>query len=499
MIRILRRLRFRSAGIILATMATACGSISAVNDPVPWGDEAIGYFDELAVAYTANDYYGVLDFYSPNAFQERWRGGVRGGLLVRDLLRWNSGDLGYDIVDIHLGPQGALALIRSDTAGGGLSVVVSTLEDGLITEETVYDHSAWLEVGLRASPDVVSRYENLYRDYADVWTDASVDDLGNVYSSQATLTKSLTGTAAQGLGSILEASSSIGRVDRIDLTQTVNTVEASGPAIFLGPADYGIDPARAVAIYNMTDRNECSRQVAVVWQAVGGQILEEARYEEVESFSRCRSESLPNGWWTGLELPRPSDQVAPGTVRTEGGHELEIYNGTPRLEELLLTGLKRFSKAGLAEPRFDTVTFEPSRRCDERSGRLLQDEDSRELFLCLFESDLCPGASACVKPSLSVRNSVLHELAHAWIIDHVDVATQDRLLQSTGRESWDDDSLPWVERGDEYAAEVISWGLLEEDAPMVRIGRPPCEELAASFELLTNTDSLRAEGDCGSS
>jgi hypothetical protein len=481
--------------VILAVVATACGSIGTGQDSPPWGGEATLYFDELAMAYVANDYYGVLDFYSTDAFQERWRGAVGGGALVRDLLRWNSGDLGHEVIDIHFGPEGALTLIRWETAGG-LSVVLSTFEDGLITGETLYDHSAWLDAGLRATPDVVSSYKALYQGYAEVWTDGNADDLGSVYSGQATLRELLIGEGAQGLNDIFEASASTGRFDGIDLTQTVNTIEVNGPAIFLGPADYGVDPARAVAIYQVTDGNGCVRQTAVAWQVVEGQIVEETRYEEVESFSRCRSEGLPDGWWTGLGLPLPSDQVVTGVVRSEGGYALTVHNGTPRLEELLLAALDRFDRAGLAEPRFDAVTFEPSRRCEARSGRLLQDADSRELFLCLFESDLCPGTQNCETPPLNVRSSVLHELAHAWILDHVGVEAQDRLLQATGRESWQDESVPWSERGVEYAAEVIAWGLLDESLPMVRIGRPSCEELTSSFKLLTSTDPLRAAGDC---
>lgn len=493
----LRRLRLHLAGLALAIVAIACGPTEALQDPLPWGEEAASYFDELAVAYVANDYYGVLDFYTSDAYQERWRGAVRGGALVRDLLVWNSGDLGHEVIGTHLSPEGALNLIEWESAGG-LSVVVSTIENGVITGETVYDHGAWLDAGLRSSPDVVSGYEALYRRYAEAWTDSRADDLRSIYSDEAVLRETLGGDAGRGVDSLIESGSSLERVDGIELSETVNTVGLSGPGIFLGPADYGIDPGRAVAIYNVTDGSDCSRQMAVVWQVSDGQIIDETRYEEVESFARCNLETLPDGWWTGLGLPPPSDEVVTGVVLTEQGHELEVRNGTPLLEELLLAGLDRFGRAGLDEPRFDSVIFEPSRRCEQRSGRLIQDEFSRELFLCLFDTDLCPGRSNCTAPTLGVRSAVLHELAHAWIIDYVGATIRDQLLASTGREVWQDDGVPWPERGVEYAAEVITWGLLEETSPMVRIGRPSCEELTASFELLTGADSLRMAGECGS-
>ena len=51
----------------------------------------------------------------------------------------------------------------------------------------------------------------------------------------------------------------------------------------------------------------------------------------------------------------------------------------------------------------------------------------------------------------------------------------------------------WSERGVEYSADVIAWGLLDDAAPMVRIGNRTCDELTASFKLLTATDPLRAD------
>jgi len=71
------------------------------------------------------------------------------------------------------------------------------------------------------------------------------------------------------------------------------------------------------------------------------------------------------------------------------------------------------------------------------------------------------------------------------ILDYVDHDTVDGILALSGRTAWDDLGVPWIERGVEYAADVIAWGLIDETLPMVRLGAPPCTELAAAFTQLT--------------
>lgn len=496
MIRIPRIPRFAVSAVVGAIVLVACGS--GVDDSTRTEEvDATTYFTALSEAYSANDYYGVLDFYAPDAFQERWRGAVRGGALVRDLLRWNSGDLGHEVVDVHLGSGGALNLIRWDK-GGGLSTIISTIGDGRIAGEIAFDHGAWLEAGLRTSPEVVSAYESLYMAYARAWSEGDDEALRNLYSSDAALRDTLQIPRVTGLDAIVESRPASGTLDGFEAAQEVNGVPIKGLAVFLGPADFGIDPGRAVGLYTVTDPDDCQRQIAVAWEVVDGEIVREERFEGIEGLAVCQASLAADGWWMGLGLPSPSDQVATGVLTTGGGYELEIFNGTPRLEALLATGFDRFRAAGLPEPHFDRATFEPSRRCQDRSGRLIQDGDGRDLFLCFFESDVCGGGLQCEQPLQSIRLAVLHELAHAWIIDNVDTDIRKEFMGAAGLVEWDGDDVPWSKRGVEYAAEVLAWGLLEEAASMARIGRPPCEGLHTSFRLLTGEEPLRADAECGS-
>jgi hypothetical protein len=261
-------------------------------------------------------------------------------------------------------------------------------------------------------------------------------------------------------------------------------------AVFLGPVEYGEDPGRAVGVFDVTDASACVHRVAVLWHLEAGLITSEDRYHDVGTFPGCFTTG-PDGWWTGLALPAPSDEVVTGMLRTPAGHEVNVHNGTPLLEQVLHDALSRYSEARLDEPTFDAVIFEPSRQCVGRSGRLIQSDGVRNLFLCLFESDLCLGTGQCEEPTLSVRGAVLHELAHAWTIDHVSADREGRFLDLVGLDVWQQADLPWSEQGVEYSAEVIAWGLLDRQSRMARIGSPDCVDLAAAFRLLTGTEPLQ--------
>ena len=483
------------SAFLLAAVLGACGSSDRSAELPSWGSEATRFFEGLSLAYTENDFYGVLDFYDSSAFVEKWRGDLEGGASVPDLLRWNSGDLGQEILAVHLGSNGALTLVRwSSTAE--LGAIESLVDQDLITRETVFDHGYTLGRSLRASPGVVSQYEALYAAYAEAWSRGNGDDLTLLYAPDATVQDPLLGIEATGRDAI-RASGAPGRaVDVTAAGEAGGDVSDRAPAVYLGPSEYGQDPRRAIGVYQVTDDRGCIRQVAVRWLFEDGLIVDEQRYQEVESFRRCAPDDPPAGWWTGLALPRPRDQVVTGVLRTPGGKDVIVHNGTPRLEELLQDGIKRFAEADMAEPRLDSVTFEPSRKCDGLSGRVLESGGSRDLFLCIYESEVCHGGESCTRAALSVRVAVLHELGHAWLLDHVGIETQTRLLDSTGRETWNGTEVSWARRGVEYAAEIVAWGLLEDANTMVRIGNPGCEELFASFRLLTGADPLRDESDC---
>jgi hypothetical protein len=470
----------------LVVLAVACTPNVGAEDDVPWGTEAVSFFEDLTVEHADNDFYGVLDFYTPSAYIEKWRGDIQGGAQVAELLRWNSGDLDQEILGVYLSSQGALTLVSWD-ATSEMGAVVSTIQDGLIEGETVFDLAGPLKRSLRASPAVVATYEGLYNTYAAAWSGGDVEEITSLYASTAVVSDPLNGLVIDGLDSIAASGKPGTAVEPYSGWNTAETLST----VFLGPVAYGQDPGRAVGVFDITDESGCVHRMATVWRLEDRLITTEERYHDVETFPDCYA-STPEGWWTGLARPAPSDEVITGVLRTPSGHEVQVHNGTPLLERVLQDAMARYDAAGLPEPRFDTVTFEPSRECIGRSGRLIQSDGLRNLFLCLFESDLCPAAGACQEPTVAVRGIILHELAHAWTLDHVGDDLQSQFLELVGLEEWHpDDDLPWAEQGVEYSADVMAWGLLDKPARMGRIGNPSCEDLTAAFRLLTGVEPLQ--------
>lgn len=488
--------RLVGGALCLVIAVSSCTTASDATNSGVWGDESVAYFDQLAEAYRANDSYGVLDFYAPGAAIEMWRGDNRGGWPVPELLIWNSSDLGLAVESEFLGGSEALNLVLWPNSGRR-GAVVSTIEDGRISQEVAYEVGASLVRSLRALPATAATYETLYVAYATAWSLGEGSGVEALYAPGAVIHDDLVGVTNADIGSLMDSDA-----ESVWESATVSEVDDGGRgfedrALFLGPAEYGEDPGRAVGVFKVTDSTGCEQQVAVRWTLEGGVIVEEVRYREIESFRSCSRVSLPEGWWTGLSLPPPSDQVVTGTLTTPSGREIDVHNGTKVLEDLLMWGLGRYQSAGLPEPRMDTVTFQPSRRCEGRSGRVLDDGNRRELFVCMYESDVCTRLERpCDSPATAVRVAFLHELGHAWMIDNLTDEMEQHLLEISGRDVWDDHDVPWVDRGVEYAADVLAWGLLEEPLAMVRIGAPPCIELAAAYGALTGEAPPRGSASC---
>ena len=57
------RTSVRSAALVV--VAVACSANDGAQNDAPWGTEAVSFFEELTVEHSDNDFYGVLDFYTP--------------------------------------------------------------------------------------------------------------------------------------------------------------------------------------------------------------------------------------------------------------------------------------------------------------------------------------------------------------------------------------------------------------------------------------------------
>lgn len=131
-----------------------------------------------------------------------------------------------------------------------------------------------------------------------------------------------------------------------------------------------------------------------------------------------------------------------------------------------------FERAGLEVPNLSFEFHDELESCGGRRGLFLPAPD--RVLICSLN-----------------RETVLHELAHAWAQQNVVGTARAEFLERRGLTTWDDHAFPWGERGTEHAAEIVTAAL----APDVRLVRW-IDEGDLDYLLLTIPDlDLAQVGD----
>jgi hypothetical protein len=82
------------------------------------------------------------------------------------------------------------------------------------------------------------------------------------------------------------------------------------------------------------------------------------------------------------------------------------------------------------------------------------------------------------------RETLLHEMGHAWIDQNVAQTVRERFTEMRGLRAWNQSTVPWDDRAYEHGAEIIAWGLGNRYMVPSIPDRDPAR-LAAGFEFLT--------------
>ena len=168
---------------------------------------------------------------------------------------------------------------------------------------------------------------------------------------------------------------------------------------------------------------------------------------------------------SGQDLP--GNDAAPQRVT--------IDSSSPEWARRIEWGLDRFADAGLSLPAMAISVHDDDAACDGYSGLYLPNEPA-EVHLCT------PGPV----DSRRVKLTTLHELAHAWAESQLGAAERAAFLELRGLDMWYHPRLPPHERGAEHAAEVVSWGLMDEMIPIIRIYDADPAELSEAFMMLVD-------------
>ena len=261
-----------------------------------------------------------------------------------------------------------------------------------------------------------------------------------------------------------------------------------GPAVLAVTDLAAGGPVRRVVLL-LTSRARCPGHRAVVLTLdADGSVVSEKTYQRLDDAPRCLGEVARRGWWTGLEVPDPVPNKRTGTV-TAGSAAVEIWNGTPELEQLVTWALGRFVAAGLAPPAPSSVTFEAASKgpCRGASG-LAEGEAFTEITLCLGVEDVCP-PGGCPPFTLRARRLALHELSHTWLATHVSPREREEYARAVGLR-WSAPQDPAERQAVERAAETVAWGLLGEPVPVPPLRGVDDATRAAEFRFLTGAEPL---------
>jgi hypothetical protein len=152
------------------------------------------------------------------------------------------------------------------------------------------------------------------------------------------------------------------------------------------------------------------------------------------------------------------------------GSSIRVFGGDPEHVRLVRWAAARYETPGLGVPTVDVHFHRDTSGCYGHLGAELEGR-----------VDVC-----VVIVSEVARETLLHEMGHAWIEENVTDSVRERFLEMRSLRAWNESTVPWDDRGFEHGAEIIAWGLGNRYmAPSIPDREP--ERLAVGFELLTGT------------
>ncbi len=207
--------------------------------------------------------------------------------------------------------------------------------------------------------------------------------------------------------------------------------DMGGPAIFLAGGRAGDEQLDTVVL--LAQAEGCLGHVALVLQLdAAGLIEEETRLHSVEDLPTCpRTRTVP-AWWEAAEVPPAVAMVHTGTLQA-ADRSIEIFNGSPTLDEFVIWGVDRYAAAGLGTPAVDVIRFigMTTDTCQRVAGLNL----GTEITLCVDVSRAAPPLP---------KATLLHELGHAWMNQNLDQADRQRFVRASGKPAWASTTTPGV-------------------------------------------------------
>jgi hypothetical protein len=161
-------------------------------------------------------------------------------------------------------------------------------------------------------------------------------------------------------------------------------------------------------------------------------------------------------------------QAAAGPKPVAVGASIRVFGGDPEHVRLVRWAADRYETRGLGVPTVDVHFHPDTSGCYGHLG-----------------SQLDRRVDVCVMSVFELgRETLLHEMGHAWIDQNVAQTVRERFTEMRGLRAWNQSTVPWDDRAYEHGAEIIAWGLGNRYIAPSIPDRDPAG-LAAGFEFLT--------------
>lgn len=515
------------AAVLLAAVLPAPGCASSdgpasgagADAARPWAWEAEAWTDALEAMRDEHPSEQSI-YYSPDAVHDAvmlsGEGYYRQGR--HNVLEGQMESVGAEWVfgPVYLEVGGAARAVTlehpPETGVGSLATMtdITISDDGI--ERLTHQRGTWYAErtgwasGTDESRAAARVADDVAASYVQAWSTGGDALIRRIYAADATVDDRVRGVSATGRDEVVAlAGASAAPLHRPTLAEMFPTSvmrddpypDPSTPAVF-----FDMEPALTGALSEVwvpvRSQAPCpGDRLAALTLNAEHEIVHELRYSTLTSLRACdATTNLADGWWTGRDLPVPFGERVTGTLATRAG-PVEIRNGTPSSDALVQWAFDRFAAAGLPAPSVASIRFDPfDERCTSSAGYADWGDGTTSILICFDSSGIGPPrpvaeADASDDPdesSLPTRGHlVLHELSHAWLVDHTDRATRQAFVTAMGLDSWNDSETAWSERGVEWAAEILTWGVKGVALFPVNLGSPPCETMLASYRLLTDS------------
>lgn len=484
-----RRTVIVAAVAVIVTISAGCetrrdgsgqGAADAPYEPI-WGAQATDLFDQMDDLLDARDVFGVAGFFAGGGVLDltAWGGPIatspgQAAVALRDVwfLRDPSSDpTRVDVDAVYLIDDGAVVRWHAgDRTTGEAWVQRYSFGEGSRIASTVFAAQ-----GVVPEP-MLAEAEQLAARHVAFWSASPTVPFDAVYDDDVRIRDGSTGRVL------------VGRDDVV--------------AAVAGSPPLGLDPSPAVFVHGTGRRSqvivgvhlggECPMREVRHWVLVDGRIVAETRYPEVASVRRCVADP-PIGWWVGFRPQPVVERMVTRTVEIAGG-PVELVNAEPAHQAFVQSLFTSYADAGLGRPGVAAFRFPPSEECVERAGRTTEaDEEyggATTVALCFRAAELYP-PDGTAGWSVVASTYGLHELAHVWMLDHLEEDARSTFMRRSGLAEWYADDVDWHRRGVEHAASTIAWGVAgAERARYLVVPAPECAELATRFRLLTGIDPV---------